>query len=105
MRFLYPRLPLAPAVSLMILIAVLPNVGETIYSPSLPHLAQDFGVTNNQAETTLTIYLLGYAAGILAWGGISDLLGRRPVMLLGILLYTLGTLGCLFSKDFHFLNI
>lgn len=45
-------------------------------------------------EATLSIYFLGFALGVLLWGTISDWCGRRHAMLIGILIYGIGTLGC-----------
>jgi DHA1 family bicyclomycin/chloramphenicol resistance-like MFS transporter len=50
-------------------------------------------------EHTLTIYFCGFAIGILFWGYISDIYGRRPCILLGLIIFCLGSLGCYYSTS------
>lgn len=80
--------------------AGLPQIGETIYSPALPSIAGELGVSHSMIETTLTIYLVGFAVGVLFWGRLSDQKGRRPIMLMGFLLYCIGSLGCFIAPSF-----
>lgn len=75
-----------------------PQMSETIYTPSLPDLAHGLHVGEEWAEFTLSIYFIGFAIGVFFWGLISDWLGRRPAMLCGIVLYTLGSWGCFQSQ-------
>ncbi|MBS0185498.1 MAG: multidrug effflux MFS transporter [Proteobacteria bacterium] len=94
-----------PSLLLLILMAGLPQIGETIYSPALPSISQTLFVSHGLVETTLTIYLIGFAFGILFWGPLSDKWGRKPIMMLGFLFYCLGSLGCAFSSSFWMLFI
>ncbi|OYV46229.1 MAG: hypothetical protein B7X06_03750, partial [Verrucomicrobia bacterium 21-51-4] len=45
-------------------------------------------------ELTLTIYLVGFACGVAIWGILSDAWGRKPILLIGITLYILGSIAC-----------
>lgn len=92
-----------PSLILLIFMAGLPQIGETIYSPALPSIANDLGVSHSMIETTLTIYLIGFAVGVLFWGRLSDQKGRRPIMLIGFLLYCIGSVGCLLAPSFWIL--
>ncbi len=77
-----------------------PQVAETLYSPALVSLAEAFAVSPAQASLTLSLYFVAFAAGVLAWGRASDLWGRRPAMLVGLLLYTGAALAALLAVDF-----
>lgn len=81
-------------IGLLIALVSFPQISETIYTPALPNVAKDLLASASSVEATLAIYFLGFAAGVLGWGMIADLYGRRPAMLVGIVLYGLGTLGC-----------
>lgn len=94
-----------PALWLLILIVGLPQFSETVYTPALPDLAQDLHVSETLAEYTLTIYLLGFAIGTLLWGKVSDRYGRRPCLLLGLLIYVIGCIGCYISDTISLLMI
>lgn len=94
---------LLPAVWLIVLIAGLPQLSESIYTPSLPDIASELGVSASLVEYTLTVYLCGFAIGTLVWGKFSDRFGRKPGVLLGLSLFAIGCVGCYFSHTIAFL--
>ena len=90
---------------LVILIVVLPLLAESIYAPGLPDLAGSFGVSDSLAESTLSIYLFGLSVGVLCWGNLSDVVGRKPVILTGFCLFLLATIGCYVTTSFSLFMI
>ena len=88
---------------LIVVIIALPQLTETIYSPSLPEIAKALSVDESWVEFTLTIYLLGFAVGSLFWGKLSDYKGRKPCLLMGLFIYILGCVGCYFSTSIEML--
>ena len=90
---------LRPELWLMVLIAGLPLLSETVYTPSLPDIAQAFQTPVAMAEYTLTIYLFGFALGVLFWGKLSDRWGRKPCIIAGLLVFIAGCISCYFSKS------
>lgn len=89
----------APPIWLLIFIAGLPQLSETVYTPSLTKVAQTLRVTDAMAEYTLTIYLFGFALGVFFWGKVSDRIGRKPCILAGLVIFCLGCLGCYSSAS------
>lgn len=65
-----------------------------MYLPSLPLIQQGFGAHVSQTQLTLTAFLLAFGCSQLLWGPLSDRLGRRPVLLIGLTGYVIGALGC-----------
>lgn len=96
---------LPPALWLITLIAGLPQLSETVYTPSLPEIAKALMASESMVEYTLTIYLFGFAFGALFWGKISDKYGRKPCVLLGIIVFMLGCVGCYCSTTINMLMI
>lgn len=94
-----------PALWLIFIITGLPILSETVYTPSLPEISKRLGTTESMTEYTLTIFLLGFALGIFFWGKLSDRLGRKPCLILGILIYIIGCISCYFSDSIHLLLI
>lgn len=94
-----------PALWLIILIVGLPQLSETVYTPSLPAIAETLRVKDAWVEYTLTIYLFSFGLGTLFWGRLSDRKGRKPCMLIGFLIYVLGSLGCYFSDSYTLLML
>lgn len=80
-----------------------PQISETIYTPSLPDIANHLHASSNTIQLTLSIYFLGFAFGVFCWGRLSDSIGRRPALLWGILVYGLGSLGCYLSHSVEWL--
>lgn len=83
-----------PATWLIILLCSLPQISENIYTPSLPDIARSLKTSPTLVEYTLTIYLFAFAIGTLFWGCLSDRVGRKPCVLMGLLFFVLGCLGC-----------
>jgi len=83
----------------------LPQFSETVYSPSMPDIAHALRTSVPMVEYTLTIYLFAFSLGMLFWGKISDFYGRKPSMLMGIVIYLLGCVGCYFSTSIMMLLI
>ena len=65
-----------------------------MYLPALPLIQQGFGAHVSRAQLTLTAFLLAFGCSQLFWGPLSDRLGRKPVLLLGLSGYVLGAIGC-----------
>lgn len=82
------------SIGLLIALVGFPQISETIYTPALPNVAYALKASIHLVEATLSIYFLGFALGVLLWGTISDIWGRRTAMLAGILGYGIGTFGC-----------
>lgn len=83
-----------PSIWLIALIVGLPQLCETVYTPSLPDIAHTLRVSESMVEYTLTIYLFAFAIGTLFWGKLSDKLGRKPCILMGLFIFALGCVGC-----------
>ena len=81
-------------IPLLIALVGFPQISETIYTPSLPAVANGLGASAHAIEATLAIYFIGFALGVTLWGAVSDFLGRRTVMIIGLLIYGFSTINC-----------
>ena len=79
------------------------NVGISLLSPAIPALRADLMATGDEAQLVLGIFLVMLGLGQLGAGSLSDRIGRRPVLVYGALLFTLGGLGSLFSTSVEML--
>lgn len=68
-----------------------------ILLPALPTIKDDFAVSNDVAQLTLSLSMLAIALGTLCYGPLSDKYGRKPIMLLGLSITFLGSLFCLLA--------
>ncbi|WP_158043763.1 multidrug effflux MFS transporter [Skermanella pratensis] len=71
----------------------------SMYAPSMPTIAQALDTTAGMVQVTLSIYLTGFAVGQLVYGPLSDRFGRRRVLLLGLVVFIAGSVGCGLADD------
>src|SRR6266567_2850538 len=74
-----------------------------MYLPALPSLSRDFGTGASQAQLTLSACLLGLALGQVIAGPLSDELGRRRPLLVGLAAYALASLLCVVAPSVYVL--
>lgn len=67
--------------------------------PSLPWIAKDFAISLEQAQLLVSVYLLGFGPSQFLYGPISDALGRKKVLLTGLLIAMLGLLMIIFFSQ------
>src|SRR5260370_2636034 len=65
-----------------------------MYLPSLPAIGQALDASTVQVQLTISSYLIGFAAGQIVYGPVSDRVGRRPVILAALVLYGVATIVC-----------
>ena len=85
---------------LLLFLGVLSAFGPFImdmYLPTLPAMADFFHTSSSMVQLGLTTSMIGLAAGQLIFGPLSDKCGRRPPLLLAMILFLLATVGCIFS--------
>lgn len=73
---------------------LLASLGTSIANVGLPTLVQAFGASFQQVQWVVLAYLLAMTALIVSVGRLGDLLGRRRLLLVGILLFTLASILC-----------
>ncbi|MFN3770747.1 MAG: Bcr/CflA family multidrug efflux MFS transporter [Ectopseudomonas guguanensis] len=91
---------------LIVLLAALTAFGPLsidLYLPSLPLIAADLGAQEASIQLTLSVFLGGLCLGMLLYGPLSDRFGRRPLLLFGITLYVLASLGCALASSAEYL--
>lgn len=70
-----------------------------MYLPALPLVAEDFNTTQTTVQLSLTFFLFGIVAGQLLIGPISDSTGRKTPLLIGLVIYTIASLCCIFTTS------
>lgn len=70
-----------------------------MYLPALPRMANDLHAADATVQLTLSAFIVGLALGQLVLGPLSDALGRRRPLLVGLVLYVVGSVLCAVSPD------
>jgi DHA1 family bicyclomycin/chloramphenicol resistance-like MFS transporter len=74
------------------------SISTDIYLPALPSMASALHAGTGAMEFTLSGYLIGFSLGQFFWGPLSDRVGRRLPIAIGLILYIIGSAGCAVSQ-------
>jgi MFS transporter, DHA1 family, multidrug resistance protein len=88
---------------LLIVVTMLGPLSLNILMPSLPGLAKALDASRSDVQLALSLFLAGQAVSQFFVGGLADRFGRRPVMIWGIALFCLASLGAFLAASIGFL--
>jgi len=80
-------------------LTMLPPLSIDISLPGLPQIASALGAPPALLQWTLSTFVLAFGVGQLVLGPLSDRIGRRPVLLGGLVLFALAGIGCTLAGD------
>jgi MFS family permease len=86
-------------------IATMVLYAETMLVPAIPRLINDFGITYNISSWILSSYLISGAISVPIAGKLSDIYGRKRILLIVMIIYTIGVIGGGVSTDIYSLLI
>ncbi|ENY70945.1 Bcr/CflA family multidrug efflux MFS transporter [Aeromonas diversa] len=75
-------------------LAGLTPLAVDMYLPAIPTLARELGTTIDGAQLTVSAFLGGFAIGQLFYGPLADSFGRKPVIMAGLIMFALASVGC-----------
>lgn len=90
-------------VLLLAAISALTPFAIDMYLPAMPAIAADLGVSLGQVQASLSSFLLGFAAGQLLHGPLTDAWGRRPLLLAVLAVFALFSLLCALASSLEML--
>lgn len=93
--------------SLLTLLLLMPfaSISAVLFTPALPEIAKQLGVSDGQVQATMTFFLLGYAFGNLPYGPLAKRFGRKPTIYLGVTITIVGSLLTLFAGKNHLFGL
>lgn len=77
------------------------SISTDVYLPAMPAMAQALAASQSMMEWTVSGYLIGFSIGQLFWGPISDRYGRRLPLVIGLVLFMIGSAGCGLAGSAH----
>lgn len=81
------------------LMTAMAPLSTDMYLPALPTMQVDMGISASLAQMTLTMTMLGMALGQIFAGPVSDRYGRKGPLTIGMLVFTLTTVGCVLAEN------
>jgi DHA1 family bicyclomycin/chloramphenicol resistance-like MFS transporter len=73
------------------------SISTDLYLPAMPMMARALSSNSGTMELTISGYLIGFSLGQLLWGPIGDRYGRRMPVVVGLVLFAIGSAGCALS--------
>ncbi|MEM6619467.1 MAG: MFS transporter, partial [Pseudomonadota bacterium] len=95
-----PPSPRAPHLSTLIFMTAATPLALNLFLPALPTLASDLGTDYATATWAIAGYLAATGVVQLCAGPISDRIGRRPVALAVLAIFSVASVGCALAQDF-----
>jgi DHA1 family bicyclomycin/chloramphenicol resistance-like MFS transporter len=88
------------------ILGLLSSVGPfaiDMYLPALPAMAADLSASISSSQKTIMVFLIVFGLAQLVYGPLSDQYGRKPPLYIGLVIFTLGSLGCAIAPSVNWL--
>lgn len=89
----------------VILMDLLTGMEFDLFVPSFPELQSQFHLSSFFVESLLSINFLAYCISLFFAGGLADNLGRKPIILLGTIIFIIGSISCQWAPSYSFLFV
>ncbi|MGC1854504.1 MAG: MFS transporter [Candidatus Aquirickettsiella sp.] len=90
---------------LLVSYEIINYLANDMYLPALPSMVHDLGITTRVAQLTVTAWFFGASSLHLLLAPVSDRFGRKPVLLIGGVVFTTATWICAFTSNINILLI
>lgn len=87
----------------ILIMEILAGAEVDLFVPSFPDIQRHFNVNTFTVELLLGINLVAHCITALIVGNLGDRFGRRSIILLGLLVFTIGSLFCVFATEYYML--
>src|SRR3990167_6573749 len=87
----------------VILMDLLAGMEFDLFVPSFPELQNYFNLSPFLVESLLSVNFVGYCISLFIVGGLADRYGRKPIILLGLITFIIGSVFCLWASSYSFL--
>ncbi|WP_281544442.1 multidrug efflux MFS transporter EmrD [Grimontia sp. SpTr1] len=92
--------PLSKILLMIIILAAVGQMTQTMYVPSMAMMADSFAVPPAWLQAVMACYLIPYGLSQFIYGPLSDRFGRKPIILVGLAIYLVGTIVALMAPSF-----
>jgi MFS transporter, DHA1 family, multidrug resistance protein len=76
-----------------------------MYLPALPSIGQSLGASMGAVQASLMAFFISLGVGQIIYGPVSDMVGRKPPLYFGLVLFGLGSVGCALAPDIQTLVV
>ncbi|KAB2941523.1 MAG: multidrug effflux MFS transporter [Hyphomicrobium sp.] len=98
------RMSIGEFIALTAVMMSLTAMAVDVMLPALPQIGEALGVADpNDRQNVVIVYMLGFSLGQLAYGRLSDKYGRKPVLMVGMAIFIVGSLAASLASGFALL--
>ena len=91
-------------IMLIALFSAFVPLSTDLYLPALPGMAEFFNAPADLTNLTLVLFFVFFSFGTLLWGPLSDKYERKPILLIGLVIYVIASILCAAAWDIYHLN-
>jgi DHA1 family bicyclomycin/chloramphenicol resistance-like MFS transporter len=89
----------------LVLLSAFVPLSTDLYLPALPTMTKNFNVPEVLTNLTIILFFVFYSVASLVWGPLSDKHGRRKILIIGLICYTVSSLMCAISPNVYMLIV
>ncbi|MCH9613526.1 MAG: Multidrug resistance protein MdtL [Chlamydiia bacterium] len=82
-----------PQLFILLVLMSYASINALFFSPALPAIQDSFHISTQAAQSTITIFLIGYAIGPLFYGPLANRFGRKKTLYIGVILSLISALA------------
>lgn len=87
------------------IIGAFSSLVNDMYLPTIPSMMKEFHTTPSMTQMGISMAMLGMGLGSVLWGSASDRYGRKPTLIISLIIFVLSTVVSLFSANITFFII
>ncbi len=89
-------------VTFIAIIGAFSSLVNDMYLPTIPSMMKQFHTTPSMTQMGISMAMAGMGLGSVLWGSASDRYGRKPTLIISLIIFVLSTVISLFSRDITF---
>ncbi len=96
-----PNINMVRLLFLVIILAAVGQMTQTMYVPAIPAMSEFFAVESSYLQAVMAAYLIPYGLSQFIYGPLSDRIGRRPVIMIGMMIFLFGTVMAIWAPSYE----
>lgn len=96
-----PKKKLKYFILILLGMSIVSGLASDMYVAALPELGRYFNISADSVKWTMSLFFIGLAISQLVYGPLSDYIGRKKIMIFGLMLFSIGCIFCMLTNKFY----